>query len=136
MRRVRIQMLALTLLTLAACGGSDAPAGGDSASADQAPRSTSPGGAGSVGNYQKVDVASSDVKAAAEFAVSEQAKRTGSTLTLGAIKSAQRQTVAGANFLLCLDYDQEGSGEHATVVVFRGPDRQHTLTSWTVAPCE
>jgi hypothetical protein len=84
-----------------------------------------------------VDTTDTDIKAAAGFAVGEQGRRTGFTLTLGAIESAERQNVGSiSNFRMCLDYDQEGGGEHATAVVLRsGPD-QYSLTSWTTAPCE
>lgn len=134
MIRVGAPVLVFSLLALTACGGPS-----ESASASL-PASTAPAATAATaaaGEYHKADAAAPEVKAAADFAIGEQARRLGSTLTLGAIRSAEQQDIAGlTNFRMCLDYDQDGGGEHATVIVLRNAEQQHSLASWTTAPCE
>jgi hypothetical protein len=48
------------------------------------------------------------VKAAADFAIGEQSKQTGRTLKLLGVTSAERQIVAGLNYRLCLDLEENG----------------------------
>ena len=89
-----------------------------------------------TGGYKAVPVADPGVKAAAEFAV--QAKNEeleDAQIELEEILSAERQTVAGANYRLCLLIKAPGDGgEDVNVfiraVIFRSLKGELSLKSW------
>ena len=94
-----------------------------------------------VGGYREVSVKDAQVVAAARFAVKERARKAGGAVTLVSIDGAERQTVAGANYRLCLKVDEVDEAnnvevtEHVRVVVYQNLKREYTLTSWKTEDC-
>jgi hypothetical protein len=98
-----------------------------------------------VGGYSKVATNNPAVAAAADFAVSEQKRRQNGPLSLTEIKRAERQSVAGTNYRLCLNVkagDEDDAGVEAwdvEAVVFeklpRAPGNKYKLTSWVKKDC-
>lgn len=94
-----------------------------------------------VGGYKAVATDDPEVNAAARFAVEERARKKKSAVRLVSVEAAERQTVAGANYRLCLrveDEDEENNvvvTESVKVVVFRSLKREYTLRSWEVEDC-
>ena len=94
-----------------------------------------------VGGYKEVSVEDAGVTDAAGFAVSAQAKKTGGTVELVSIYHAERQTVAGTNYRLCLKVTDSGEGDEANVthyvqvVVYVDLKKNYKLTSWADSDC-
>lgn len=98
-----------------------------------------------VGGYSSVSTSDPAVVAAAEFAVSEQKRKQGGPLSLTEIKRAERQSVAGTNYRLCMNVkagDETDAGVEAwdvEAVVFeklpRAPGNKYKLTSWVKKNC-
>lgn len=93
-----------------------------------------------VGGYRQVATNTTDVVAAARFAAQERGQQTGSTISLASIERAERQTVQGANYRLCLRVevsDEEGNAEtqDVSVVVYQNLKREYLLRSWNQANC-
>jgi Aspartic acid proteinase inhibitor len=94
-----------------------------------------------VGGWKTAEPGDADVQAAAEFAVSAQKEKQDGPLSLVSIKQAERQSVAGVNYRLCLEVkaaDETDAGvESQTVqaVVFRSLQNEYRLTSWAESDC-
>jgi Aspartic acid proteinase inhibitor len=98
-----------------------------------------------VGGYSKVATDDSGVVSAAEFAVSARKEQEGGPLSLVSIERAERQSVAGTNYRLCLQVkaaDEDDAGveaQNVEVVVFeklpRAPGNKYKLTSWKEKDC-
>ena len=94
-----------------------------------------------TGGYKPVAVTDSGAIAAAEFAVGAQSDKDNAEVTLESIKTAEKQTVAGTNFRLCLEVAIAEADEDAAytqlvkVVVFRNLKQEFSLTSWTEEEC-
>ena len=94
-----------------------------------------------LGGYQSVAKDDEDVAAAAEFAVKEQSHKQEMTYKLVSVEKAERQTVAGTNFRLCLKVgyhkqdDDMDTTEFVKVVVFRNLQQEFSLTSWAQEDC-
>ena len=94
-----------------------------------------------VGGYKKVATDDPGVQAAAEFAVGAQKEKQDGPLSLVAIKQAERQTVAGVNYRLCLEVeaaDETDAGvesQDVQAVVYRNLQNEHRLMSWQEAEC-
>ncbi len=96
-----------------------------------------------VGGYKKVAVTDAGVVAAAEFAAQDQGEKDGAEITVQSIETAERQTVAGANYKLCVEVFRIDEGDDVEVrqfvqtVVFLNLKKQYTLKSWEeVESCE
>jgi len=94
-----------------------------------------------VGGYKAADTNDAEVVEAAEFAVEARKENEGGPLSLVSIKRAERQSVAGVNYRLCLEVkaaDETDAGEdsqHVSAVVFRSLQKKFTLRSWEDADC-
>jgi hypothetical protein len=75
------------------------------------------------------------VTAAANFAVAAKGKSDNVAITLNSIAAAERQTVAGANYRLCLEVEFEGATQTVRAVVFKSLQKQYQLKSWEEADC-
>lgn len=95
----------------------------------------------SVGGYKEVDTDSAEVHEAAEFAVEAEGKKEETTIKLLSVEHAERQTVAGTNYRLCLKVEVEDKENNSDVtievqvVVFRNLQRAYSLTSWEQQDC-
>ena len=94
-----------------------------------------------VGGYKPVAADDAQVTAAARFAVAAQGKKENHAIKLLAVETAERQTVQGANYRLCLKVETEDTDnnvdvtEHVKVVVSQNLQRAYTLRSWAVEDC-
>ena len=94
-----------------------------------------------AGGWKKAETNDADVQAAAEFAVSAQKEKQDGPLSLVSIKGAEKQTVAGINYKLCLEVkaaDETDAGvesQSVQAVVYQNLQREYRLTSWEVAEC-
>ena len=94
-----------------------------------------------VGGYKPIAADDAGAQAAAEFAVGAESEKTGKTIELVSIHTAERQTVQGANYRLCMKVSSEG-GEgqddvsfFVQVVVYQDLKRAYKLTSWATSEC-
>lgn len=94
-----------------------------------------------VGGYKPVAANDAQVTAAARFAVAAQGKKENHTIRLLSVETAERQTVQGASYRLCLKVETEDTDnnvdvtEHVKVVVYQNLQRAYTLRSWVVEDC-
>ena len=120
---------ALVALLLGVVFGSVAAAAG---AGRQAPR---------VGGYKEVAADAPEVVSAAKFAAAAQARKKGMEIKLVSVEGAERQTVAGANYRLCLKVEEADAQNNVEVtetvraVVFRSLQNAYTLRSWEAEDC-
>lgn len=94
-----------------------------------------------LGGYKPAKTTDAAVKAAAEFAVTTQAEKEENGVELVSIIKAERPTVAGTNYRLCLKVNSAGGDNEADVVIFVQAivnvnlKKESRLTSWTVSDC-
>ena len=94
-----------------------------------------------VGGYKQVATNDPMAQAAAEFAVSAEAKKSGKEIELISVQKAERQTVQGANYRLCLNVNAEGEDGEADAsifvqaVVYLDLKRNYRLISWATSDC-
>lgn len=125
-KRVRA---ALVLLALGAAFGSVAAAGG---ARRQGP---------AVGGYRAVAADAPEVVSAAKFAAAARARKQGNEIRLISVETAERQTVAGANYRLCLKVEEADTENNVDVtetvraVVFKSLKNAYTLKSWEAEDC-
>ena len=92
-----------------------------------------------TGGYKKIAKTDAAVVAAADFAAQSQSKNDGAEITVQSIETAERQTVAGTNYKLCIEVFRIEAGDDVEVrqfiqtVVFRSLKKEHTLKSWEEA---
>lgn len=90
-----------------------------------------------VGGYKTVSARDAGVVEAADIAVSGQNASDDSIVyELVAVKTAQRQTVQGTNYRLCLqiiatDAETDTDYEYARAIVYRSLQGDYQLKSWT-----
>ena len=98
--------------------------------------STGAGAAGQmVGGFKPVAADDPEVTAAARFAVAARGKSEDAAVSLNSVLAAERQTVAGANYRLCLEVEVEGATQNVRAVVFKSLQKQYQLKSWEEADC-
>jgi hypothetical protein len=100
-----------------------------------APRAGAVGQGPMVGGFRAVAVDDPEVTAAADFAAEAQSRKEDTTINLLAVVSAERQTVAGANYRLCLEVEGEGGAQYVRALVFKSLKREYQLKSWQAADC-
>lgn len=89
-----------------------------------------------TGGYKKLAVNDAGVVAAADFAAQTQAEKDSAEISLQSIEKAERQTVAGTNYKICVEVFRIEAGDDVEVrqfiqtVVFRNLKKQFTLKSW------
>ena len=89
-----------------------------------------------TGGYKKIAVSDAGVVAAAEFAAQAQSEKDEAGITVQNVKTAERQTVAGTNYKLCIEVLRIEADDDAEVqqfvqtVVFRSLKNEYTLKSW------
>jgi hypothetical protein len=94
-----------------------------------------------VGGFKQVAADDPEVVSAAGFAVKEQGRKEGNTVKLISVEKAERQTVAGANYRMCLQVEIKDETNNvivtqgAKVLVFRGLKKEYSLRSWEEADC-
>jgi hypothetical protein len=94
-----------------------------------------------VGGYKEIAKTDAGARAAAAFAVKAQTEKTEKKETLMSIFKAERQTVAGSNYRLCLKVTSEGGEDEADIihfiqaVVFVDLKGNSKLTSWADSDC-
>lgn len=94
-----------------------------------------------VGGYKEITKTDAGARAAAAFAVKAQTEKTEKKETLMSIFKAERQTVAGSNYRLCLKVTSEGGEDEADIihfiqaVVYVDLKGNSNLTSWTDSDC-
>jgi len=119
---------ALAVLALGFVFGSAAAVG----ARRQAPR---------VGGYKVVATNAAEVVSAAKFAVAARARAKETEIRLVSVEAAERQTVAGANYRLCLKVEEADAENNVEVtetvraVVYRSLQNTYTLRSWEAEDC-
>jgi hypothetical protein len=94
-----------------------------------------------VGGYKEVATDDPEVTSAADFAVAAEGRKENMTIKLISVESAERQTVAGANFRLCLKVETEDTDnnvdatETVKVLVFKSLQKAYTLKGWEKEDC-
>lgn len=94
-----------------------------------------------LGGYKAAKTTDADVKAAAEFAVTKRAETEEKEMELASVLKAERQSVAGTNYRLCLKVDSEGGeGQDAVTIfvqaiVYKDLKGNYKLSSWTISEC-
>lgn len=88
-----------------------------------------------LGGYQSVATDDPEVVSAAEFAVSHQAEKEDTSISLSSIEKAERQTVAGANYRICMKVEMGDETKDVRVVVNKNLEGEYSLTSWSEADC-
>jgi len=94
-----------------------------------------------VGGYKEVATDDPEVTNAADFAVAAREHTTKEKVKLVSVESAERQTVAGTNFRLCLKVETEDADnnvdatETVKVLVFKSLQKAYTLKSWDKEDC-
>lgn len=94
-----------------------------------------------VGGYKKIATDAPEVVSAARFAVSAQARKEGNKIKLISVDGAERQTVAGLNYRLCLKVEIEDEANNVIVtqdvkaIVFRSLKKEYSLTTWEEDDC-
>jgi hypothetical protein len=94
-----------------------------------------------VGGYKEVATNAPEVVSAARFAVTAQARKQETEIKLLSVEAAERQTVAGVNYRLCLKVEEADTEnnvdvtETVRVVVFRSLKNDYTLRSWQTEDC-
>lgn len=93
-----------------------------------------------VGGFKEADTNDKYVVGAADFAVKTQSSK-GEKMILRSILTAERQTVAGANYRLCLEVGpatgevDDENGWQASALVFLSLKGVYTLSGWTKETC-
>lgn len=88
-----------------------------------------------VGGFKAVAANDPEVMAAARFAVAAEGQKENATIGLLSVLSAERQTVAGANYRLCLEVEVDGVARNVRALVFRSLKKEYQLKSWKVENC-
>jgi hypothetical protein len=94
-----------------------------------------------LGGYKEIAKTDSGAQAAAEYAVSAQAEKSGKEIEFISVFKAERQTVAGTNYRLCIKVSEQGDEDEADAIIYvqtvvyvdlKGNKK---LTSWTTSDC-
>lgn len=94
-----------------------------------------------LGGYKEVAATDANAKKAAEFAVSAEAKKAEKEIELIEVIKAERQTVAGSNYRMCLKVSDSGAeGQDAAevfvkVVVNVDTKGKYRLVSYEASDC-
>ena len=92
-----------------------------------------------TGGYKAASVDDDAVVAAADFAVSDHSEKNEVSLLVVSILKAERQTVQGANYRMCIEVKVADEGNDETqnvlVVVYQDLKRNYKLTSWKPDGC-
>ncbi len=87
------------------------------------------------GGYHLLSNDDPETVSATKFAVGEKGRTFGKTIVLTSIVHAQRQLVSGVNYKLCLKVRVDGTSKRSEALVYRNPQKQYSLTSWTWGQC-
>ena len=88
-----------------------------------------------VGGYKNVPTDDETVIDAAEFAANAQSDRVSRKIDIETIAKAERQTVAGANYRICMEVavgeeNEEPSAQFVRAIIFYSLKKEFTLKSW------
>ena len=84
-----------------------------------------------LGGYKAIASDDAEAAEAADFAVSKRAEEQ-EGLSLSSVEKAERQSVQGTNFRLCLQVELDGESQFVSTVVYRSLQGDFTLKSWSV----
>lgn len=92
-----------------------------------------------TGGYKEIAVTDAGVQEAAEFAVSTHSEKNEVSLEIVSIEKAERQSVAGANYRMCIEVkvveeDNEDT-QFVLAVVYKNLKNEFSLTSWKPDGC-
>jgi Aspartic acid proteinase inhibitor len=82
-----------------------------------------------VGGYKSISADDKDAVAAAKFAAGEK------EVELVSVVTAERQVVAGTNFKLCLEVNDDSGTKNFMAVVYHNLQNEYKLTSWDEQKC-
>lgn len=93
-----------------------------------------------LGGYKKISSDDAGAQAAAEFAAKAQGEKAEVEIEVLEIAQAERQSVGGTNYRLCLKVSSAGEGEEAAeyyvkVIVYVDLKKNYKLTSWADSDC-
>ncbi|MEO6392872.1 MAG: cystatin domain-containing protein [Pyrinomonadaceae bacterium] len=88
-----------------------------------------------LGGYRSIEVDDATAVAAANFAVSKEEETT-EGIELAEILKAERQSVAGANYRLCLRVKLGEDTQEVQAIVNLNLQGVYSLTSWTPKDCD
>lgn len=95
-----------------------------------------------TGGYKPVSVSDAGVKEAAEFAIQQKSAEMEQEIRLENILKAERQTVAGTNYRLCLEIyaPSENDGEdgvtlYIKTVIFKNLQGEYKINGWDEEEC-
>ena len=95
-----------------------------------------------TGGYKTVSVDDAEVAKAANFAVDAKAYELQQAISLENVFKAERQTVAGTNYRLCLEIyapsaneDEDGVTIYIQTVIFKNLKSEYKITSWEESDC-
>ena len=94
-----------------------------------------------VGGYKVVATDAPEVVSAAKFAVAARARAKETEIRLVSVEAAERQTVAGANYRLCLKVEEADTENNVDVtetvraVVYKSLKNEYALRSWEPEDC-
>lgn len=90
-----------------------------------------------VGGYSSISKDSSEAVEAAQFAVAEKSGTDGVSIELEEILSAERQSVHGTNYRLCIEAAVDGDrNRQFLIVVFKSwKENEFSLRSWKERKC-
>jgi hypothetical protein len=99
-------------------------------------------GQSKIGGYRIVSVNDEGVKDAADFALEIKADEMDEEISLEGIIKAEKQTVAGTNYRLCLklyipDKKEETDGVtlYIKTVIFKSREGEYSIKNWEEANC-
>ena len=94
-----------------------------------------------AGGFREVPTVDAAVVAAARFAVKTQAQKQKTNMKLISVHAAERQTVQGANYRLCLVVEIEDQENNVIVdqgvkaLIYQNLKREFSLRSWAEENC-
>ena len=95
-----------------------------------------------TGGYKIISVDAAEVEKAANFAVDAKSYELQQEISLENIFKAERQTVAGTNYRLCLeiyapseDENEDGFTIYIQTIIFRNLKGAYKITTWEESDC-
>ena len=92
-----------------------------------------------TGGFKAIAVTDAAVQEAAEFAVSDHSEKNEVSLEIVSIEKAERQSVAGTNFRMCIEVkivdEEDGDTQMVLVTVNRNLKGEFKILSWKADGC-
>ena len=87
-----------------------------------------------AGSYKRIPI-NAEVRSAASYAVREIGRKMGKRASLVSITAAERQTVSGANYKVCVKVKVDGETKNAWALIYQNSRQQYSLQSWGWGRC-